>query len=334
MGFRYSIENFRGVAILFVVLSHLMSIHYAGDVGKYLYYLLGDATAWFIFISGYLFAYLEFGKFNFPNYMKKKLQYVLLPYLIISGLAIGMAVAAGVPQLVGLSALGFTAWALLAGGILIPPLWFIPMITLFFLATPALNAMRNHKALYIACALALAVSLFTARPFGNTNPLLAFIHFAGFYLLGVLAAINAQRIDSLSTPWAATLVLVGLAVFVAGAPLYPGHDPGETFSRHSGDLDVMQLGKLALLVAVFIGFEKFFNRRNALLSYVANISFGIFFVHGVFMGTSSTLAMHIDFPNDLSLLATEAVVVLLLSFSTVALLKKLLGSRSRYVIGC
>jgi surface polysaccharide O-acyltransferase-like enzyme len=334
MGFRYSIENFRGIAILFVVFSHLASIRYAGDAGKYLYYLVGDATAWFVFISGYLFAYLEFGRFSFPSYMKKKLQYVLLPYLIISSLTIAGAVAAGLPQALGLSALGFTGWALVVGGAIVPPLWFIPMITLFFLITPAIHALRDNKWLYLVCAIGMALSLFTSRPFLNTNPLFAFIHFVGFYALGVLASVNARQIDKLSPSRATGLMLLSIAIFLISAGFYTEYDPGATFLEDSGELDVMQLGKLALLVAVFIGFEKFFNRRNAMLSYVANVSFGLFFVHGLFLGSAAFLSQHIDFPNDLSFIAAEAATVLLFSFGTVALVKKLLGTRSRYVIGC
>ena len=84
------IHNFRGIAILFVVGGHILlswpeNEHpLAKDV---LYSIWQNGTVLFVFIAGYLFQYL-IGKYRTFDYWKKKLRYVILPYLLISGPAI------------------------------------------------------------------------------------------------------------------------------------------------------------------------------------------------------------------------------------------------------
>lgn len=334
MKFKYAIENFRAIAILFVMCSHLTSYRYAGDVGNAIFFLFGGGTIWFIFISGYLFAHIEFGKYHFVSYMKKKIPYVVVPYLVFSTLAIAAGINYAHPQLLGLSNWGYVGWSLLVGGAVIYPLWFIPMMILFYLASPLIYASRHSKALYVMAAGFIAYSLYFPRPVLNLNPFLSFPYFLGYYLLGVLAAVNAKAIDRLSTGASLAWIALGLAVFLASGFFYTGFDPGASFFRDAGQLGHMQLGKLGLLIAVFLGFEKFFNQRNAVLSYIAGISFGLFFVHGLFMGSFSNMSMHLDFSNDVSMILAEALVVIPSAFLTVFLIKKLLGRRSRYVIGC
>ena len=134
--FRYSLENFRGIAIFFVMFSHIISIQSMGRLGGYLYYFVGDATTWFVFISGYLFYYLEVNNFKYADYLWKKLKYVILPYLILSIPVIFFWISISQNLLYGLTPLKFMLWSLLAGGIAVGPMWFIPMIALFFIFTP------------------------------------------------------------------------------------------------------------------------------------------------------------------------------------------------------
>lgn len=334
MKFKYSIENFRAIAILFVMFSHLTSYRYAGDVGNAIFFLFGGGTIWFIFISGYLFSHIEFGKYDFVSYMKKKIPYVVVPYLVFSALAIAAGISYAHPQLLGLSNWAYAGWSLLVGGAVIYPLWFIPMMILFYLASPLIYRLRHSKALYVITLVAIVYSLYFPRPVLNLNPFLSFPYFLGYYLLGVLASLNHQAIEKMSTGWSLAWIGLGLAVFLASGFFYTGFDPGASFFRDAGKLGHMQLGKLGLLIAVFLGFEKFFNRRNAVLSYIAGISFGLFFVHGLFMGSFSNMSMHLDFHNDVSMIFSEGLVVIPSAFITVFLLKKLLGKRSRYAIGC
>lgn len=120
--FRYSLENFRGVAIIFVMLSHISSFQSMGAASNYLFFFLGDATAWFVFISGYLFYYLEVNKFKYFDYMQKKLKYVILPYLILSipAILVGLYFLRNI--LYDLTPLNYTFWSLLTGGMVVGPI--------------------------------------------------------------------------------------------------------------------------------------------------------------------------------------------------------------------
>ena len=86
--FLHFIHSFRGVAILFVVGGHILLDWKPGTVSeKILDAIFQNGTVLFVFIAGYLFQHLS-GKYDTLDYWKKKVQYVLLPYILISTPAI------------------------------------------------------------------------------------------------------------------------------------------------------------------------------------------------------------------------------------------------------
>ena len=333
--FRYSLENFRGVAIIFVMLSHIMSIQNMGKVGDVFYYLVGDATAWFIFISGYLFYYLEINKFNYFDYLKKKVKFVVLPYLILSFPAILFWIYSSQHVIYGLTAIKYFFWSLIAGGIAVGPMWFIPMIVIFFLLTPVFNILSKTKFIYIFVAVSLGFSLFSSRSIYNANALLSFMHFLGFYLLGMVAAKDAAALEALKTSTKVTLIFIAIFVFIIFGLLFPGIDniPSSFFSG-LGFLNYILVGKLALLVAIFLIFERFFERQNKVLGYFAKISFGLFFIHGFMGAVFQRVSRDIHYASPMLKLLCEVGVIVFVSVAVVYVLKKFLGKWSRYVIGC
>ena len=79
----HSINWFRGLAIIFVVLIHIerRSLDYFFDsdiIGS----IVGNGTFFFIFISGYLFWHLV-EKFEYYRYIHTKIKNVLIPYSVI-----------------------------------------------------------------------------------------------------------------------------------------------------------------------------------------------------------------------------------------------------------
>jgi peptidoglycan/LPS O-acetylase OafA/YrhL len=103
------------------------------------------------------------------------------------------------------------------------------------------------------------------------------------------------------------------------------------FFEGLGVFNLIQFGKLVLLIAVFICFEKYLNKKNRLLGYLAEISFGLFFIHGFYMALYARIN-----PAAGSVMQGfgEFMLVILGSIITVYLTKALLRKRSRYVIGC
>jgi hypothetical protein len=131
------------------------------------------------------------------------------------------------------------------------------------------------------------------------------------------------------------LMLGGVAGFLYAAHIYDETDNElHGFFDLLGTFNALQFGKLSLLVALFFFFERFVNRKNSFFAYFAKISFGLFFIHGFYVVLFAKLMQRWFVVNPLVSLMAEMALVLIGSVLTVALVKKLLGARSRYVIGC
>jgi hypothetical protein len=334
--FRYSIENFRGLAIIFVMLSHVEPLRQLKGIGEFAYFTIGDATTWFVFISGYLFYYIEYKRFEYLGYLAKKLKYVILPYLVFSIPAIGAGLLAHRAQLLDLSPFAYVTWNLVVGGAVVEPMWFIPMITLFFLASWAFHRLAGGMLIYPATVVGLTISLFSARPVNDMNPFLSFVHFAGFYLLGILAAKTTPLIDRVNDSRASWLpIILGLSGFLLAAWLHNPDEGGSVgFFAKWGSFNILQFGKLCLLISVFFFLGRYVNIRNKFLGYMAEISFGLFFIHGFFMLVFIKLCQHVEIVDANIAFLTECALIFFGSVIAVYLIKLLLGKRSRYVIGC
>lgn len=336
MKFRYSLENLRGLAILFVMFSHFSSFDDLGVPGHYAHFFVADATSWFVFLSGYLFHLVEGRRFRYDDYLLKKLKYVVLPYLVLSIPALAIGYYFGRPQLIGLSNAAYFGWSLLVGGSVVWPLWFIPMIVIFFVLSPVFNWAAKSNLIYLLALLGVIVSLFTSRSIDNFNPLLSFFHFLGFYLLGLACAAGNVYTDRLKesgwTPW---LVCLGIAGFVLASWLYvEPNGVSSGFFDNLGSLNVSQLGKLSLLIALFFGFDKYFNQKNRALGYLADVSFGLFFIHGFYWLVFSRKSRVVQITDPIANFLIEFFLIVVCSIITVYFVKMLLQKRSRYVIGC
>lgn len=333
--FRYSLENFRGIAIIFVMFSHVVSLKLIDGVGNYLHYLLVDATAWFVFISGYLFYYLEIDKFNYGKYLSRKLKFVLLPYLILSVPAIWASLLVQRHIMLDLTPLEYTLWSLISGGTMVAPMWFIPMIFIFFLLTPIFRILARSRLIIPVALIGLVFSVFSFRPFFNNSAFFSFLHFAGFYLFGIAAAKHASNLDQLSKNVKSVIILLALAIFLITGVAYPGfsEDPIR-FIGTVGKFNYVTMGKLALLVVIFLAFERYLNRPHKTLAFMAKISFGLFFIHGFMIVFFGRWLHNLAYSSLWIEPAAEIGFVILGSIAIVVLIKKITGKWSRYVIGC
>jgi hypothetical protein len=334
--FQHSIENLRGLSILFVLLGHIGSFDGFGKVGKCFFFLFHDATTWFVFISGYLFNYIEKGRFDYYEFLKKKAKFVLLPYLVISFIGIGIGLHFKRDLIMGISSGAYALWSLIVGGAVIIPLWFIPMIIIFYIAAPVFVGLTKSWVQYPVLVLGLLAALFTARPLDNSNPFLSFVHFFGFYVLGLVVSENARRIENYNRSFLTVLIILTSLVLFALSSAIAVLGEAEVPLGFIGDLGRFnkdQFGKLVLLIAVFFMFNRYLNVPNRVLGYLAEISFGLFFVQGLFMACFILIRRRLDFSSPGELLATELVVVIGGSIVCVYIVKSVLGKKSRYVIG-
>jgi len=96
------VHNFRGLAILFIVVAHTMQVLTWQDnpeLQVFLNVVLQNGSVYFVFIAGFLFQYLS-RKYAYKTYLINKLQNVLLPYFLISIPAISYWLLRGGPGIV------------------------------------------------------------------------------------------------------------------------------------------------------------------------------------------------------------------------------------------
>ena len=193
------------------------------------------------------------------------------------------AIAAGIVFkqyiFIGLDPLPCSLWSLIVGGPVIGPMWFIPMIAIFFLAFPLFHRIGSSSLQYLVVMAALAFSLYSARPLDNMNPFLSFVNFSGFYILGVVASSNVTYIREYERTRSVMPVMCGaFLLFIVASAIYLLGDQYESigFEEGLGTFNNAQFGKLALLVAVFFFFNRFLDKRNLILAWLAEISFGLF----------------------------------------------------------
>jgi fucose 4-O-acetylase-like acetyltransferase len=337
--YKYSIENFRAIAIIFVMLSHMTTFSAIGSLEYFVKFLFVDATTFFIFISGYLFACTEPAKnFNYLNYLFKKIRFVIGPYLLFLFLPILAGVYLKQHKLLDLNILQYTLWSITVGGAQVGPMWFIPLITIFFLLSFVFIKLKPGLFLGFITIFFLGIAIYTQRPLNNANAFLLFIHFLGFYLLGISFFYLGSFFENIYTGLSILLIITCVIVFfgtfyLASNASWMTPLDYQSFFDQLGMLNLMQLGKLTLLIGLFIFLEKFCNHKNNYLSFIAKISFGLFFIHGFFLIFIGRLVLP-NINNDIVNLLIELFGVMTFSLVTVYLIQKMMRSKSRYVIGC
>lgn len=340
------IQNFRAVAILFVVAYHSLG-YLDWSQSEHTFIVMDDifanSSVLFVFIAGYLFQYLS-KNFNYRSYLIKKTSNVITPYVFFSLPAIFFSVflrnpLERYPQLVGTSKSYQVLWFLAKGGAHINyPLWFIPMISIYYILSPLFEYVIEHPKLYYSIAMLFPLSLTMGRP-DNIHVGMTALYYLPVYLMGMATCQFRNGIEA----FLAKHLLVICSFFClylsvqAGVSEITGmhgnsHSAG-MFIVSDGFLDLELLQKALLcyiILAIFKRFEKF---TSPMLNYIADISFTIFFVHVYVL-----IALFQLIPHHV-LVGTPAVWLgffFLVCASCILFAwigQKVLGKRSKMVIG-
>jgi surface polysaccharide O-acyltransferase-like enzyme len=342
------IHNLRGLAILFIVgvhargydsnwISHPKAHHF-------FHTLFDNGTVLFVFIAGFLFQHLTHSQFDFKKYLEQKFKVVILPYILISIPLILIRLKTGfdslaLPEDFYQYSLSYQFIYLLITGLHMPPFWFIPMVFLIYLTSPLLHAIDNRNFYRYVFPLVLLAGMFTYRPEHNANPLLAYFHFLPIYIAGMWSSYNKERILGLGSRL--LLPLVALYIIISAADL-AGWIP---LDRRLSFEQVLQEGLIAFNIYVFkaiilcfillIAFYKVRHVHLSWLELLGHYSFGIYFVHFIFITISMKILMSLHIALDFSVLTflMYYTFILLASVFSVYLLKKVTGNYSRYLIG-
>ncbi len=328
------IHNFRAAAILFIVAGHCIDA-FKWENNKLTYdtlcFLLKNGTVLFVFISGFLFQHLSH-KYDVRKYLKNKMRYVLLPYVIVSIPAItAFTFFFKRPNM----SLGFYENPIPIQIILfyltgdhITPFWFIPMITIFYVISPVLIWLDNETHIYCLIPLFILVSVMVPRGGGILRN---FVHFFSVYLIGMgCSRYKDLLIRKTEKHFNLLLFLYALLVTTGVANEHFSIFPLQCLNYLS------KLIVCLLLVSLFHRYEDMIKDRG---DHLASISFGIYFVHSyvissIRVSTSGKLGVTMPIEGSVILHLLFFVFVVVACCLGVMLIKKMLGRYSRLVIGC
>ena len=323
------IHSFRGLAILYIVAGHcvtLLSWPGAQLTERLLGCVLSGGSVFFVFIAGYLFQHLSH-KFEYINYLGSKLKNVVCPYVILSVPAVFLWTAiAQRPDMWP----GFyehppiiRAVVFYLTGRHITAYWFIPMICLFYLIAPLLLYLDRRRWVYLFLPAFVAVSLLISR---GWHPLHNMAHFFSAYLLGMF--FSRYRKETLNFAAGTWPVLLGLATTCVALDYY----------RVWPAINWNFLQKLLLCAFYLWLLARTDHIVGKWLAPFATASFGIYFLHPYVMATMRKGFAFLGYGDSLP---SNSLLLLLLLFCLVSgtclvlvyLGRRLFGSHSRLFIG-
>jgi len=354
------IAYFRAVAILMIVTGHTYALAWTHGISEdptksvslfnILPALINGGTSIFVFISGFLYRQVFYGRVGYGEFMRKKALTVGLPYLIVatplalleimSGTFTVTMVKEGVPYRENY----FIDYiALIATGRMVTAFWYIPCAMLLFLASPLFDRFIRLPAKWRFAVLAVSIglALWVHRPLDNLNPLQSLVYFTNLYLFGIIFCEYRVLIMRMITRNPTLVLLLAAMVFVAAVQALVLQNV-ENIERGAGDgwlplgPDLMLVQKYVMILALCAFLARFGHVAHAPLEFLAKYSFGIFFAHGVVLAMLNRLPVwmtpHLGSP--LFDLVFYSAAVIAISLLMVLAVKAVTGRYSRYIIGC
>jgi surface polysaccharide O-acyltransferase-like enzyme len=334
-GFQGHIHSMRALAITLIVGAHSVPSFdwdQSPVLGRVIDTICNQASVLFFFIAGYLFQFLS-SRFSYGSYLRQKLKTVILPYLLVSIPAIVISVWL-IPQQ------GMWPWfynlpewqqvgLFYLTGKHLEPLWFVPTITIFYLAAPLLLKLDKRPQLYVLIIPLIVLSVALGRD-GPLGPINKAIYLLPAYLMGMAFSHFRSTAESLSRRY--LLVLIGLCAATYAYML---------FNEDSASLHLFL--KLLAVPVLIVALHRLSPNPGPAVDYVAHVSFGIFFVHAYFIsafrlayvklqGGSWTGDGGLFEPSLLGFLVHTAAV-LAASVAAIWVVQKLFPGRSRQLIG-
>jgi len=328
------IHSFRGLAILFVVAGHACSFFAwtAHDQAEaFTRDLFDNSTLFFVFIAGFLFQTTE-RHFSYAQYLLRKMRNVIAPYLVAIAPAIAYALLRGThtfdaEALRQLSVAEKVGYFVLYGGSTINhALWFIPVISLYYVASPVLIAIDRQKHAYLALLLLYPLSLWMLRPtYSQGHNLSLGLYFLSVFVLGMCCS----RFRGVVLGWLdqhlGWVVVISASVFV-GHFLASNHHGKYTMGEpvnaqdYSGLVDWIFLQKTLMVFALLGLLRRYREHVAGTLGFLGDRSFTIYFFHLYVIYAAHWLthfaSIEIDLARYLLLLVASVVLPCTLSLAT------------------
>jgi len=342
--FLNSINYFRGIAIILIVLGHSYDLSHweiSNNFEKLFYSLSLNGSVYFVFISGFLYNHIFYPKFEYKKFMVKKSQYVLLPYLLFSLVPILLTVlfAGGgeyLPESLSDRPIIATLWYLLTGRIIFA-YWYIPMAMLLFAISPLINIVIKSNKVLSAIIVLLPISLIVHRPIDNINPLHSLIYFLPVYFIGIWSSINNKKIYTYLKSKKKKAAVAALVIAIGIIQVYLFQEPGN-FHKEFWSLTVPDINLLQKILLCFLFMsilDIYENTDIATMKKTAATSFAIYFIHPFLINIiiSISVRLGIDYPGNFFTLIIATFLIVIISMAIAYSCKAILKKNSRYLIG-
>lgn len=283
----HSIHVLRGLAIIMIVFSHSLGVFKNSGLiaNSYLFSFLNlfafNFTTFFVLIAGFLFQHLTY-KFDTKTYYLSKFKTVVCPYISVSIFCFFFfhyQYLSGLPfySSTETSMVSAIVKMMLTGTALLP-LWFMPMIIIIYLMGPLLYSW-SKKSLIIAGLICMFwVVMFTKPDF--TKPLLNLLHYGPVYLTGMMIKQNYEKImKAVKDNLILVMFFFCLCLFIPYAYRYVSY-----FGVENLYYDTLQ--KIVLFILALYFLDSINHKTNEgkvykFFSYMANISFPVYFIHEI-----------------------------------------------------
>lgn len=298
-----------------------------------------DSTLYFALISGLLFS-LVLKDRGWPAFFKSKLLNVISPYVLISLLFTWYhwPLGGGQSRVIFSGSIGEFASAafenIYTGGAMFH-LWYIPVLAMLFIATPLVSALLiRANTRWIIWPILIAPLFFsrTWPEFSWGNP----VYFMGAYAAGMAIGMNYEGIANAlqkNTRWLWLIVAVTSPVLI-----YMFLTDFEYLGPVSVRESVFYVQKMCFAFLALVWLKNHEARLPNWLDVLATYAFSIYFLHVVFLPeimepTKNMMTSAPGVAGTIGLGFVYLAMVLVICVLISAALKKLIGRRSRMVIG-
>lgn len=324
------IHSYRALAILFIVAGHSIDAFLWNNTSLELMLriLISNGSVLFVFIAGYLFQHLS-ANYRVYKYLKTKVYNVIIPYLIVSIPAIFIFVTVMHRETVWS---GFYDQSILLQvisfyltGKHLAPLWFIPFISLIYILSPLLIWADRKRYCYIALPGFILLSCIYSR---GSMPLENLQHFFSIFFLGMFLSRYKRELNALLSN---LKVLTSLLILIAALVFFE-------FYKYFPEISFINYLQKIIMSVFFLGFFIRLGEKanSSYTSTLANVSFGIFFIHSYLI--TGLKILYTSFFDELpigNLMNYLLMVIGVTIISTLFILaiKKTTRSYSKFIVG-
>jgi surface polysaccharide O-acyltransferase-like enzyme len=343
------VHSFRAFAIVAIVATHaLYDLHWFEEehlTRQIVVSVVQNGTVPFVFVAGFLFQHL-LGRFRYKTYLFTKLRFVVLPYILVSLPYIALQkmhhfgmFADRFPRRFENDA-SHVAFAFLSGAQMPIPLWFVPMICIYYVAAPLFALIDRHPRAYLLLPPLWLLASFAHRPEAQTMLDQTVVYFLPVYLAGMFTSHFRDTVFGWVRRSRWPLIAIAVACVVVEVALRERTGAIEShsmFSTERGVFDVNLTMKLASSLVLLEWLRSAPAGLHGLLRVPAEQSFGIFFVHFYFIHFASDVREALGgapWAGGVLNLALYTAALSALSMAVVWVIQRIFGEGSRYVVGC